>query len=95
MPALVVQQIPGGAAEYVFGEIAGIVGLRMQVDTWADDRAGCFALQEQVRSALQTFRGTAGGTTITITGMIPGNPDWDAEAKLWHSLHDFTGWGTE
>ncbi len=95
MPALVVQQIGGNEATYAMSSSVGLVRLRFQVDSYADDRAGCFALQEQVRDALENHNAAVGGVTITITGMAPGVPEYDPNGKLWRSIHDFEGWGTE
>ena len=94
MPAIVVQQI-SGVAEHVMGGTAGIVDLRIQVDAWAKNRAGCQALTEQVRAALQSYSGTHGGVTLTFVGTFEGAPEWDPEAKLWRSIQDFELWGSE
>ena len=94
MPAVVIQQI-SGVAEHVMGGTAGIVDLRIQVDAWAEDRAGCQAVTEQVRAALQSYSGTHGGVTLTFVGTFEGAPAWDPEAKLWRSIQDFELWGSE
>ncbi len=94
MPAIVVQQI-SGVAEHVMGGTAGIVDLRIQVDAWAEGRAGCQALTEQVRDALQIYNGTHGGVRLTFVGTLEGAPEWDPEAKLWRSMQDFELWGSE
>ena len=94
MPAIVIQQI-SGVAEHVMGGTAGIVDLRIQVDVWAKNRAGCQAVTEQVRAALQTHSGTHGGVTLTFVGTFEGAPAKDPEAKLWRSIQDFELWGSE
>lgn len=94
MPAVVVQQI-SGLSEYVFGGVAGVADLRMQVDSWADTRAGCEALRAQVQDALRTYVGTQGSVTLTVYGMESRAPSWDPDAKLWRASVDFLMWGTE
>ena len=95
MPAIVVQNAPG-ESEYAMGGPVGIASLRVQVDVWDDDRAGCEALRAQVQDALQAFAGTAGSVTLTTVGLnVIETPSWQPESKLWRAITDYELWATE
>ena len=87
MPAAVVQ---GQDAEDVYtmgGPIDAARG-QVQVDGWAEDRAGCEALRVAVRGAL----GGLGGPSVKTVGATSSPPEYDPEAKLWRSVAFFDVW---
>lgn len=94
LPAVTVQQISGVPAS-AMGADVGEVDVRIQVDSWADDRAGAKALGEQVRDALQRVRVTHGGVTLTTVAMNDGGTRYEHEGRIWRHRQDFEMWGSE
>lgn len=94
LPALTVQQI-SGVPESAFGGDVGEVDVRVQVDAWAETRAGAKALGEQARAALQRHTGTFGGVTIQVVGMNTGGTRYEPDGKIWRNRQDFELWGSE
>ena len=94
LPAVTLQQISGLPAS-VFGGDTGEVEIRVQVDAWAETRAGAKALGEAVRGALQRHTGTYGGVTIQVVDMNTGGTRYEPEGTIWRCRQDFGLWGSE
>ena len=88
MPTAVVQG-QDAEDEYAMGGPIGLARGQVQVDGWAEDRAGCEALREAIRSGLGAFH----DATITTVGALSGPPSYDTEAKLWLAVQFFDVWG--
>ena len=88
MPAVVVQG-QDAEDEYAMGGPIGLARGQIQVDAWADDRAGCEALREAVREAMGDFH----SDQIAVTGTQGGTPQYDPDAKLWLAVLFFDVWG--
>ena len=53
------------------------------------------ALGEQIRDALQRWRGTASGSTLYFVGMNSGGVSYEREGRLWRHRQDFEVFFTE
>ncbi len=72
------------------GEDGDLVTARVRVNLWHNDYDAGRALVDQVRLALQRFRGTAGGVTVDDIFTIPGSPVvFDDLARAWNFQRDF------
>ena len=94
LPAVTVQEIstpPVGA----MGDDTGMVGFRIQVDSWATTRTKAKSLGEQVRDALQRWRGTSEGSEMYFTGMNGAGVRYESEGRIWRHRQDFEGFFTE
>ncbi|MFW6079533.1 MAG: DUF3168 domain-containing protein [Gemmatimonadota bacterium] len=74
---------------------SGLVRARIQVDSWATTYGGAKDLAEDVRRALDGFRGTM-GTTVTTrvdSTMLEGDRDlYDEDAEVHRVQHDYLIW---
>lgn len=94
MPTVTIQEI-SAVPEGVMGDDAGIVDGRVQVDSYAETRDAAKALGEQVRDALQRWRGSAAGSVLTFVGMNSGGVRFEPEGRIWRHRQDFSVWFTE
>lgn len=72
------------------GEDGDLVRAQVRVNLWHDAYPAGRALADQVRLALQRFRGTAGGVTVDDVFTVPGSPViFDDLARAWNFQRDF------
>ena len=93
-PALVVLKISATRTP-LMGDDADKVSARVQVSSWAETRAGVYALAEQVRDALQRWGGTAAGVTVVQVFLDNQVEPFEDDIRQWHFPQDFTVWYTE
>ena len=94
LPAITLQEITATSIG-AMGADANMVRGRIQVDGWAVSRAKAKALGEQIRDALQRWRGTASGSTLYFVGMNSGGVSYEREGRLWRHRQDFEVFFTE
>lgn len=71
---------------------------RFQFDAWATTYAGAKAITDQVRAALNGYKGTIGTTnTVTIQASLVDDekPEFDSETGLFRILSDYLIWHQE
>ena len=72
------------------GSDGDLVREPVRVNLWHNDYDVGRALANQVRLALQRFRGTAGGVTVDDIFTVPGSPvTFDDLARAWNFQRDF------
>ena len=72
------------------GEDGDLVRAPVRVNLWHNDYDVGRALADQVRLALQRFRGTAGGVVVDDIFTVPGSPvTFDDLARAWNFQRDF------
>ena len=97
-PFLTYSRISTAPRESAMGTDAGLVLPRFQVSSWADGE-GAFetarAVAEQVRAALQRFRGTLASTEILDSFLDHERHIYDGELQLHQVAMDFLIWHRE
>lgn len=88
LPAVTVQQV-SGTRHSAMGDDVGIAEGRMQVESWATTRTGVRALAEQVRDALQRFRGTVSGTVINAVFLDAEMDVYEPGVTFWRVHQDY------
>lgn len=79
-----------------FSGISGLAVRRVQINIWATDYDQLCALAEQVRLAIQTYRGTV--ATIEIQNVIYENMvdmPFNDDLRVYHRVQEFDIWHTE
>lgn len=62
-PAVTYQQI-SRTQEHAYGVEAGVLSVRVQVDSWAESYAAARSLADEVAAALSRYNGTINGVTV-------------------------------
>lgn len=79
-----------------FSGISGLAVRRVQINIWASDFDQLCSLAEQVRLALQTYRGTVATIEIqNVTYENMGDMPFNDEVKVYHRVQEFKIWHTE
>lgn len=72
------------------GSDGDLVRANVRVNLWHNEYDAGRNLSDQVRLALQRFRGTAGGVTVDDIFTVPGSPvTFDDLAQAWNFQRDF------
>ena len=93
-PAISLQEI-SAVPEPVMGDDTGHVLASIQVDAWAEDRDTAKSLGEQVRDALQRYRGTSESSVLEFISMNSRGVRFEPEGRNWRHSQDFDFWFTE
>lgn len=94
-PCLRYQEVDG-QRESAMGSDLGQVSATLQVDAYAATYAGSRALAEQVRLALQRFRGTVASVEIEDVFVSSGPNDfYEDQVKAYRTQMDFLIWHRE
>lgn len=67
----------------------GAMAQRVQVDAWADSRAGATTLGAAVLEVLAGHSGAAGGFEVMGVALVLERWDYEPETKLWRVTQDF------
>lgn len=95
LPAITVQEL-SAVPEGTMGDDTGHVFGRIQAGAWDTTRQGAKDLGEQIRDALQRYRGVHESSTLTFvemnsSGVLREPPG----GRSWVHFQDFEGWFTE
>lgn len=97
MPAVTYQKI-SGPREYSHGGPSELAHPRFQLSCWAKNYSTAKDIAEQVRLALQAYRGTMGGAGgVTVYGAFLENEIdlYESDTRLYHIPVDFSIWHKE
>lgn len=93
-PAIRYQQL-AGSREPTMGSNNGLVNTTVQIDSYSESYAQARQVAEEVRSALQRFRGTVAGVVIE-GAFVEGPLDvFEDQIKKYRVQQDFTVWHRE
>lgn len=74
---------------------SGLVAETYQIDIFATSKSSAEAIAEQVRLALQGYRGTSAGVAVNGVLLTDTRDDYSDVARLFNVSHDFKIWANE
>jgi len=89
VPYVVYQRI-AGTREQAFGADPGLTRARFQVSAWDASYSGVKAVQDQLRLALERWRGTVSGVEVLDTFIESDLDDHEPEPERYGSMLDIT-----
>lgn len=94
LPAITKQRISGPRVQSLVGS-SGLAYPRYQVDAWASTYDGAKAVADQVRAALDGFRGYVGTVRIGGIRLIGDQELYEEETRTHRVSQDFSVWHDE
>lgn len=91
----VTYQVISAERTSAMGADTGLRQTRIQVSSWAPKYADVKAVKEQVRAALQRWRGTVLGVVVQDTFIENESDFFDPEIPMYHSPIDVMIWHVE
>lgn len=88
MPALVYSFV-GGEDDYALDGPTGATVRRVQLDAWAETRAGADALHRAAMGALSGHTGGAEGLVVDGIFRLSTASDYEPETKLYRQIDDY------
>lgn len=88
LPAVTYQRVSAVRAR-AMGKNPGLVTARVETDAWARDYAVAKAVAEQVRLALERWRGTLAGVEVLDSFLDEEEDDYEPETKRYAVRQDY------
>lgn len=93
-PCVIYRQVDRATVS-AFGDDVGLTQTVVEVESFAATFTAARALASQVQTALQRWRGTAGGVTVQAVMFEQELPDYDPDTRVHSIRQDFRVWSEE